>query len=286
MLQFREFFAWVSIDGVEAPEYEVEISEDQKSVTCWIASELGKEFAVYWRNTSYNCDTSGLVYMDGNLCGGKIIYARDLPFTVFKDGVRLDAISVKPFMFSSLEITDDDAILSGPSHQQLGLVELKIQPVKVIESKTTSYSPPSLSHIVVHERSKKAVTQQITLGEPAVTMPRAFINTETTGPELVKFSFKYRPLDILRANGIAPLPPQLKRKASAEPPRAQTPDDDDADAEEEKMLRERLNALEAKRLKKETKPRVKKEADTVDLTQDRKKKVKPQGQQTFVIDLT
>jgi hypothetical protein len=125
MLQFREFFAWVSIDGVEAPEYEVEISEDQKSVTCWIASELGKvvlitycfatldfdlnpnaqEFAVYWRNTSYNCDTSGLVYMDGNLCGGKIIYARDLPFTVFKDGVRLDAISIKPFMFSSLEIT-------------------------------------------------------------------------------------------------------------------------------------------------------------------------------------
>lgn len=42
MLQFREFFAWVSIDGVEAPEYGVEISEDQKSVTCWIASELGK----------------------------------------------------------------------------------------------------------------------------------------------------------------------------------------------------------------------------------------------------
>ncbi|KAJ7873787.1 hypothetical protein B0H14DRAFT_2718835 [Mycena olivaceomarginata] len=262
MLQFREFFAWVSIDGVEAPEY-----------------ELGKEFAVYWRNTSYNCDTSGLVYMDGNLCGGKIIYARDLPFTVFKDGVRLDAISIKPFMFSSLEITDDDAILSGPSHQQLGLVELKIQPVKVIESETTSYSPPSLSHIVVHERSKKAVTQQITLGEPAVTMPRAFISTETTGPELVY---------ILRANGIAPLPPQLKRKASAEPPRAQTPDDDDADAEEEKMLRERLNALEAKRLK-ETKPRVKKEADTVDLTQDRKK-VKLERKQTFVqgeiIDLT
>ncbi|KAJ7713467.1 hypothetical protein B0H14DRAFT_3016448 [Mycena olivaceomarginata] len=270
MLQFREFFAWVSIDGVEAPENSLYTGE----------------------NTSYNCDTSGLVYMDGNLCGGKIIYARDLPFTVFKDGVRLDAISIKPFMFSSLEITDDDAtvlfqpILSGPSHQQLGLVELKIQPVKVIESETTSYSPPSLSHIVVHERSKKAVTQQITLGEPAVTMPRAFISTETTGPELVKFSFKYCPLDILRANGIAPLPPQLKRKASAEPPRAQTPDDDDADAEEEKMLRERLNALEAKRLKKETKPRVKKEADTVDLTQDRKKKVKPEGQQTFVIDLT
>lgn len=47
-----------------------------------------------------------------------------------------------------------------------------------------------------------------------------------------------------------------------------------------------MNALEAKRLKKETKPRVKKEADTVDLTQDRKKKVKPEGQQTFVIDLT
>jgi hypothetical protein len=44
--------------------------------------------------------------------------------------------------------------------------------------------------------------------------------------------------DILRANGIAPSPPPLKRKASVEVERDATPVDDDlADAEEARQLR-------------------------------------------------
>jgi hypothetical protein len=42
MLHWQEFSAWVTIEGVEAPEYAVEVSEDEKTVTCWIPSELGK----------------------------------------------------------------------------------------------------------------------------------------------------------------------------------------------------------------------------------------------------
>ncbi|KAJ7933801.1 hypothetical protein B0H13DRAFT_1700663, partial [Mycena leptocephala] len=147
----------------------------------------------------------------------------------------------------------------------------------------------SLSEIKVHERSKKAVTQQITLGEPEVLAKhKTRVNSQPAGPDLVKFSFKYRPADVLRANGIIPSLPQLKRKASAELQSAQTPD---ADGQEEKILRERLKALEAKRIKQEKKPRVKNEADAVvDLTQDRKKKVKLERKESFIqgeiIDLT
>jgi hypothetical protein len=52
-----------------------------------------------------------------------------------------------------------------------------------------------------------------------------------------------------------------------------------------------LKALEAKRIKQEKKPRVKNEADAVvDLTQDRKKKVKLERKESFIqgeiIDLT
>lgn len=36
------FSAWITIDGVEATEYDVVTSDDKKTVTCWIASELGK----------------------------------------------------------------------------------------------------------------------------------------------------------------------------------------------------------------------------------------------------
>jgi hypothetical protein len=42
MLHWKEFSAWVTIEGVEAQEYAVEVSEDEKTVTCWTPSELGK----------------------------------------------------------------------------------------------------------------------------------------------------------------------------------------------------------------------------------------------------
>ncbi|KAF8199826.1 hypothetical protein K438DRAFT_1966188 [Mycena galopus ATCC 62051] len=292
MLHFGEFSAWVSIDGTEAPEYGVEIAEDQKSVTCWIASELGKKFSVDWTNKSYSGQTCGTVYMDGNFCGGQIISPLHFPEIATQKGIRhQNGLSFKPFIFSSLELTDDDAFLGGPSHQSLGVIELKILPIEVI-GPGDSIQVSSLSGITVHERSKKAVTQQITVADPEPNKkPKSILKTRATGAALANFSFKYRPADILRANGI--MPPLLKRKASADPVREQTPDDDDDDAQEEKVLRERLNAIEAKRLKKEKTARIKNEPDAiVDLTQDRKKKVKseskpePAFSHREIIDLT
>jgi len=131
-----------------------------------------------------------------------------------------------------------------------------------------------------------------------VDVPQSSVNIKRAGPDIVKFCFKYRPIDVLRANGIAPPPPQLKRKASAEPPpRAQTPDDSEAlaDLEEARILREKLRALEAKLSKREKKPRIKEEPGAVvDLTQgssrSKSKRVKLEEKRPFipgeVIDLT
>ncbi|KAJ7267545.1 hypothetical protein B0H12DRAFT_114310 [Mycena haematopus] len=294
MLQYKEFAAWVSIDGTEAPEYGVEISEDQKSATCWISSELGKKFAVHWKNTPYHSDTLGNVFMDGTKCDGIIIRAGTTK-TATKDGVYDSQFSKRPFVFSALELTDDDAFLGSSLHQELGLIELKIEPIEVVSSEPAT-NVALLSEIKVHERSKKAATQQITLAEPELfNTPRLVSICQTTGPELAKFCFKYRPADVLRANGIMPpAPQQLKRKASVEPLRTETSDsdEDEDDAREEKMLRERLNAIEAKRLKKDKKPRIKDESDStiVDLTQYRKKKKNSESRLTFIqgeiIDLT
>ncbi|KAF7376502.1 hypothetical protein MSAN_00066100 [Mycena sanguinolenta] len=248
MLQCQEFAAWVSIDGTDAPEYGIEVSEDRKSVTCWIASEVGK--------------------------------GASLPQTG----------SVKPFLFSPLKLTDDDSLLDGVWHERLGLIELRIEPVKVtgVQHSAEAFSLPQIE---VHERSKKALTQQITLADPeAFLQPRKFVEYRPTGPELAKFSFKYRPADILCANGIIPASQQPKRKASSEPLRSPSPEYDQADADQEKMLREQLRALGAKRLKTEKKARVKNDPDIVDLTQGGKTKVKTERKSAFVpgeiIDLT
>ncbi|KAJ7761012.1 hypothetical protein B0H16DRAFT_557407 [Mycena metata] len=294
MLHFKEFSAWIMIEGKEAPEYDVQVSEDEKTVTCYIAAEIGKKFSVHWKNASYNQDTSGRVKTDGNACGGKILRCGSLPQVTSKHGVSENATSIRPFVFSPLELTDDDAFLAGSSYQleKLGLIELTIVPVVVLgEMSRSTVNEHSIPDIKLHERSKKAVTQQVSLAEPAFRKPAPTNSTSRAGPDLVTFSFRYRPADVLRANGIMPPVPQPKRKASAELLRAQTPDDADvlAEAEEERNLRERLQALEAKRLKRETKPRVKSESDAVvDLTRTRdRKKVKLGGfVPGEVIDLT
>ncbi|KAJ7121339.1 hypothetical protein C8R43DRAFT_78095 [Mycena crocata] len=300
MPKYKDFSAWITIDGREAetPEYDIQVSENEKMVTCWIGSELGKKFTVHWKNSSYyDSDTSGHVKMDGVACGGLLMYRSAAPVLAHLTGVS-DGTAIRPFIFSSLSITDDDAFLGGSSHQELGVIELHIYPSR-IESRDVSATILSLSELKVHERSKKAVTQQITLGNAELLPQReTFVRSQRIGPDLVKFLFKYRPMDVLRANGIAPPLARDERKGSAEPELepASTPDDL-ADAEEARILREKLAALEAKRIKKEKgkkPPRVKRELSSssgpiIDLTEDRpSKRVKRERPfvQGEVIDLT
>ncbi|KAJ7467186.1 hypothetical protein FB451DRAFT_1561069 [Mycena latifolia] len=229
--------------------------------------------------------------MDGTSCGGSMIRGQCLPRTTEHRGVY-DGTSVKPFMFSSLALTDDDAFLGGAaSHQELGTIALTIYPIRVMRSDIEpAHHLSSLTEIKVHERTKKAVTQQITLAKSEKLVRRdVFVSSQRAGPDRVKFCFKYRPMDILQANGIAP---RLEQKATADPPRAPTPDADLAAAEEERILRERLKALEARRVKKENKPRMKREFESdgvIDLTQPTKK-VKLEAKRPFIsgeiIDLT
>ena len=135
MLHWKEFSAWVTIDGKEVVEYDVETSEDEKTVTCWIASELGKvslcqvfvqellrysslstplraschvqKFSICCSNYSFPLDVGGFVKVDGNTCGGTISYHhKDLGRTFAKTGVT-DGTIIRPFVFSSLELTGE-----------------------------------------------------------------------------------------------------------------------------------------------------------------------------------
>ncbi|KAF7357818.1 hypothetical protein MVEN_00827800 [Mycena venus] len=292
MLHWNEYSAWVTIDGEDAVEYDVQTSEDDKTVTCWIASELGKKFSISWKDSSStsSVDVMGYLTVDGIYCGGSVLFGTAVPETMREDGIY-DGNVLQPFMFSSVKLTDDDAFL-GSSHEKLGLIELQIGPVEVTDE-DSNLKVPSISNLTVHERAKKGVTQQITLAEPEILEEDdedGFdpVDTLPCGPDIVKFCFKYRSIDVLRANGIVP---RLKRKASTERPNAQ--DSNDL-IEEAKILRERLRAVEAQLLEQEQKPRVKNELDgaVIDLTQDsswRSKRVKLERKPFTsgeVIDLT
>ncbi|KAJ7467182.1 hypothetical protein FB451DRAFT_1260389 [Mycena latifolia] len=252
MLQSTDFSAWIAIDGVEVPEYNIEISANQQEYSCWIPSEVGKKFTVHWTNKSAPGLTGGGVQVDGHKCGFEAVASETRPISAFMDGIADTSTTTRPFVFAPLDLTDDDTYLESASHPNLGLIKLEIWRVDVVGGGIASAAIAVPVAHKVHERSKKGMNQQITFGAAVehAQVQSAQIRRIGHAP-LMTFSFKYRSLDLLRANGIAP-PPQRpeKRKASGSPEPARTDAEADADAEEAKKLKERLENLQAKRAKK------------------------------------
>ncbi|KAJ7761018.1 hypothetical protein B0H16DRAFT_1531473 [Mycena metata] len=286
MPQYKGFSCWVEIDNTTstvAPEYHTETFHDHKKVTCYIASEVGKSFSVGWRNSSCPVATAGHVFMDGNECGGRVLYGPSA-ICARHQGVT-DTRTLRQFTFSSLTLTDDDAYLAHTSgHEKLGLIEIAIYPIEIFGLVPVICNSSTLSEIKIHERSKRVLTQQIRLAEPkALLVPQDAVAHRFTGPPIVTFVFKYRPKDMLIAHGIAPPPPQLKRKQPAiEPHRARAPSPDDQDnsseVEEIQALRAKLDVLEAKHAERKKKSHIKEEEENIPpVAEPSRKKAKLRG---------
>ncbi|KAJ6508073.1 hypothetical protein DFH09DRAFT_275542 [Mycena vulgaris] len=285
------FSAWITIDGVKASELDVQTAG--QTVSCWIPSEVEKKFSVHWANLSVPGLTGGRVLVDGNNCDGQLLAREKRPTGTSMAGINETTTSVRPFVFASLDVTDDDAVLESNSDERLGTIDIEIWKVQKNEAGPSTWAgmaaPPPKK---IHERSKKAATQQISFCDPIFREPAKVVRCKWT-ERILTFSFKYRPLDLLRAKGIAPpLRDKGKRKASASPECPKS-DEDDSDAEEALLLESRLSVIRAKQAQKKSKKRkIKAEDETsfIDLTRPRKRiKIedrKPVFSPGEVIDLT
>jgi len=185
-------------------------------VTCWIASEVGKKFSVCWNVPSSGSMTfSGLVDVDGIKCGGKVTSPTSKR-AVKKSGVSTSNIFKRLFSFAPLQLTDDDSFLDHSASKDLGEIVLQIWRAAVIG--VGDCRPKIPDEQKVHERSKKATSHRVQFDAEVSTSYRAQLKTRYLDKEpLVTFIFKYRSLEILQANGIAPLNKDKKRSAP-EPP--------------------------------------------------------------------
>ncbi|KAJ7646773.1 hypothetical protein FB45DRAFT_732843 [Roridomyces roridus] len=276
--------AWITIDDEKLTEYDVH--KVGKTMTCWIPSELGKTFSVHWKNDGFKKNPFGEIAVDGIDCAGMVIESNSLPFSAECSGMRGGA-TYRPFIFSALKLTDDDDFLEQPLNKNFGSIVVRIYPVKFLAPRRrvrgsgASEPGPSLPKLTVHERSKKASAHQITLGTWLTPSRRRRIELRRAGPDVVKFCFKYCPLDLLQANGIAPAPEGSKRLFKRK--KTPTPEPESSDEEDEEDL---ANEAEMRALR----TRVKSEPRVIDLTRP-KKRVKLEGgrSQPFtgeVIDLT
>ncbi|KAF9260047.1 hypothetical protein L218DRAFT_1055350 [Marasmius fiardii PR-910] len=279
MLNFKEYSVWVAIGGTPAQEFGVEVLAEQNTVTCWIPSEEGKTFDIRIKDNDYHTPISADILVDGISYGGKPMKGNKLAKRC-KRGFRTSPTTVRPFMFSRLNTTelfskDDDALACSAS-SDIGEIKVLIKRARITRRPYKFTEKPAPTQGIVHERAKKAVDHQTSLGENVVNKAH-FSDTKSYGPPLVTFCFKYRPISMLQANGIAPLLEGRKRARSQEV-KLELEDvieiSDDSDSEELARLRARVRMLEgrqeeraSKKVKRE--PGVKREpivGEVIDLT--------------------
>ncbi|KZT30583.1 hypothetical protein NEOLEDRAFT_1126174 [Neolentinus lepideus HHB14362 ss-1] len=222
MPQCNDFSAWITVDGVTLEQYSEQRSSGGRTVTCWIASEVGKAFHVHWEQAvSYlGGRTGGYLNVDGFECGGVALDPARGKIKVSMTGHRTSESTEKPLIFSSLDLTDDDHYLeNSPGVQNLGQIKLeiwRIECTKVIRSWRGSISEGIPKERKIHERTKKAGSHSVKLGDDAPSIRAAgIVAKKLEAAPVATFVFRYNSIDVLRANGIAPQAAATARQVSA-----------------------------------------------------------------------
>ncbi|RDB22110.1 hypothetical protein Hypma_010730 [Hypsizygus marmoreus] len=211
-LEFETFAALISIDDQAQQLYGVEAPQPN-NITCWIASEPGKKFSVKWHNAHRLFPLEGVVTIDGVACASYIMLdAVSFP-------TKPNEISVshawtsnfirRDFMFAAIEVTDDDAYLHTIDQTfNFGTITLELWRYEVTDVETRPMIPQpdqTLESQLLHEKSKKAGTHHVKYGKGYFSSPPMV--SVVSGHRLgntphVTFTFKYRPMALLIANGI------------------------------------------------------------------------------------
>ncbi|KAH7906538.1 hypothetical protein BJ138DRAFT_1016033 [Hygrophoropsis aurantiaca] len=238
----KDFSACVMVDGVELKEYGVTIdpADPQNKITCWIASEEGKKFTVQWKCWSRvrKDASSGTVVVDGTRCAGKSIHPGSLGHhdTGRRSYIGTDT-STRDFLFSRVQLTDDDSYLDQSLPKNLGEISLEMTFGRA-GSRLVSRQDHALpdKEEKIHERAKKVTSHRVGFAESVRrSHPRSLTKFHQNNMPPLVFVFKYRPLEILQANGIAPRAPVVNPRA---------PLDDDMEIRDDAELDSNIAVLE------------------------------------------
>jgi len=178
--------------------------------------------------------SKGIVTVDGIFCGASTIHTgeRGLRDTAQRYHVAADDRTVRQFAFAELATTDDDDHVESGNLNDVGEIKLEIRRGRLVP-KTRRSSQVAISAQrdrrrresgqgpcdferprVVHERSKKALSHCVRFDSaPSRHGPPP---SHRLGPDYalkeslprISFVFRYRPLEVLQAQGFAPLPPK------------------------------------------------------------------------------
>ncbi|EIW84408.1 hypothetical protein CONPUDRAFT_142713 [Coniophora puteana RWD-64-598 SS2] len=243
-MRYEDYRANIIVDGQELDEYAVLIDQEEETATCYVPSQVGKNFSVKWTCVAEYRDqaSKGTVTIDGIFCGASTIHTgeRGLRDTAQRYHVAVDDRTVRQFEFAELATTDDDDHVESGNLEDVGEIKLEIRRGRLVPKTRRRSSQVAISAQrdrrrresgqgpcdferprVVHERSKKALSHCVRFDStPSRHGPPP---SHRLGPDYalkeslprISFVFRYRPLEVLQAQGFAPLP----RKKVIPPPR-------------------------------------------------------------------
>ncbi|KAF5326688.1 hypothetical protein D9619_003966 [Psilocybe cf. subviscida] len=207
-LESKGITSWIQVDDERLECYSPgnweSTTGDTTVVDCWIASQVGKTFAVVLstpRETLTN-DYVAFLKIDGHRLSDRIISRADKTDITWWNGAREGDLR-RPFIFASTNVTDDDTLLDSLQNAQNSRIgEIKIQIYRVtglhdvVVPNVKQYTLPPVQ--TVHETSVKAARplHQISLGEGAPEIYGSNIRYAYHERHecLVTFVFRYRPI--------------------------------------------------------------------------------------------
>ncbi|KAF5357898.1 hypothetical protein D9756_001414 [Leucocoprinus leucothites] len=225
MLNHRGFSAWVVVDGRPLPEYLVAVDSSANRVSCWIPSEEGKAFSVYWKDHGGKVETCGYITLDGYLAPGRFLHGEG---TAWRGGVRTGPASERPFIFQKIEENDSSLDNSIATNKDVGTILLRIKRVRLV----AAASPNAIQQLPENNGGRNGIrvgfgVEQPTFEQyPSTWKVESYDNPGQSQPSTyVSFVFRYRTYDFLRVQGIiedltprnAPLQSSHQRRVASMP---------------------------------------------------------------------
>ncbi|KAL1713220.1 hypothetical protein EV715DRAFT_212063 [Schizophyllum commune] len=201
----------IRVDNEPLPEYDVKLSEDEETCTAWIPCKAGQEFYIVCadphKRVRATCSLDVKVEIDGVESGLHIIEKNRKSNKIYIRDVLVSSTESRKFQFGALDLTDDDAYLYT-NERKIGEIVVKFWRSRIngsggeMDADATIQDPTP-----VHETEKKGYLHVVRLGKVGNISAQSGITAKKLDDEpLAVFTFYYRGIDMLRANGLAPTP--------------------------------------------------------------------------------
>ncbi|TFK92376.1 hypothetical protein K466DRAFT_237136 [Polyporus arcularius HHB13444] len=200
----KGYEVWIASEGDALQEYQVKLENGGRRVACFVPIETDKCFSIHCSDLVEQSFFSMEVTLDGRFVCRTLCAPGS---TSKRDGLRTSETTLRQYRFAEVPTTDDNG--SSADTADLGTIVVALER-RYPDSRDIPFQAWTLPDVgAISERMKTIGAQQVSLSqEVSIGRPGAMQEALPLHPAegcFNTFVFRYRPLAVLQAQGIAPL---------------------------------------------------------------------------------